>query len=81
MVYYLYLLINCVNMCPIHFHCVHLLYLVYIGYFLNTMVFFGPFWRPLWLSALGSRIVRLMVALAGPALQSQKDQAEKASQG
>ena len=41
-----------------------LFYLVYVGHFLNTIVFFGSFWRPLWLSALGSRLVRLMIAPA-----------------
>jgi len=40
----------------IHFYVVH------VGHFLNTNVLFGPFWRPLCLSALGSRLVRLMVA-------------------
>jgi len=39
-------------------------FLVYVGHFLNTIVFFGPFWRLLWLSAIGSHLVRLMVAPA-----------------
>jgi len=39
-------------------------YLVYVGHFLNTTAFFGPFWRPLWLSTLDSRLVRPMVAPA-----------------
>jgi len=34
----------------------------YVRHFLNTIVFFGPFWRPLWPSALSSRLVRPMVA-------------------
>jgi len=38
--------------------------LVYVGHFLNTIVFFGPFCRPLWLSAVDSRLARLMVAPA-----------------
>jgi len=39
-------------------------YLVYVRHFLNTILFFGPFWRPLWLSALGSHLVCLMIAPA-----------------
>jgi len=39
-------------------------YLVYVRHFLNTILFFGPFWCPFLLRALGSRLVRLMVALA-----------------
>jgi len=39
-------------------------YLVYVRHFLNTILFFGPFWRLLWLSALGSRLARLMVTPA-----------------
>jgi len=39
-------------------------YSVYVGHFLNTSVVFGPFWRPLWFSALDSRLVCLMVAPA-----------------
>jgi len=39
-------------------------YLMYVRHFPNTIVFFGPFWRPLWLSALGSRLLRLMVTPA-----------------
>jgi len=30
----------------------------------TVIVFFGPFWRPLCLSALGRRLIRLMVAPA-----------------
>jgi len=38
-------------------------YLVYVRHFLNhTIIFFRPFWRPLWLSVLSSR--RLIVAPA-----------------
>ena len=39
-------------------------YLLYVAHFLNTILFFGPIWRPLWFSALGSRLIRLMVAPA-----------------
>jgi len=35
-------------------------YVVYVGHFMNTFVFFGLFW----LSAQGSRLVRLLVAPA-----------------
>ena len=64
---YLYLLINCVNVSFIRFNHVHCLFLVYVRHFLNHVVIliFKPFWRPLWSSALGSRLVRLMV---GPPL-------------
>jgi len=49
----------------IHFY---LVLCSYVRHFLkHNIVFFGPFWRPLWLSALGSRLVRLMVATAGNA--------------
>jgi len=37
-------------------------YLVYVRHFLNTFLYFVPFWRRLWLRALSSRLVRLMVA-------------------
>jgi len=51
-----------------HFHHIRYLFLVYLRHFLNhVIIFFGPFRRPLWPSALGSRLVRLMVA---PALQA-----------
>jgi len=49
----------------IHFH------LVYVRPFLNTILFFGPFWLPLWLIALGSRLLRLIVA---PALGAHEHQ-------
>jgi len=39
-------------------------YLAYVRQFLNTFLFVGPFWRPLRLSVLGSRLVRLMVVPA-----------------
>jgi len=47
--------------CFIHFHHVHSVFLVYVRHFLNHTI---VFWRPLWPSALGSRLVRLMVAPA-----------------
>jgi len=37
---YLYLLINCVNVCFVHFHHVHYLFLVCGRHFLNHMVIF-----------------------------------------
>jgi len=43
-------------------------YLVHIGHFLNTIVFFGSLWHPFWLSAIGSRLARLMLAPALTAL-------------
>jgi len=30
------------------------MFLVYVGHFLNTIVFFGPFWRPLFGAPYGS---------------------------
>ena len=57
------LLRNRVNVSFIHIHRVHCPYLAYVRHFLNhVVIFFGPFLRPLWPSALGSRLVCLMVA-------------------
>ena len=59
-----YLLTKCVNMCSIHFHHVHILLLVCLSLPESHNCTFWSFWRPLCFSALGSRVVRLMVAPA-----------------
>jgi len=47
-------------------------YLVYVRHFLNAILLFRHYWRPLLLSVLGSRLVRLM-AVPALSLQLQND--------
>jgi len=58
---------NCVNVCSIHIHHVHSLLLGACSSLPEPRnSIFGPFWRPLRLRTLASRLVRLMVAPALP---------------
>jgi len=57
-------LLNCVNVCSIHFHHVHSLLLGECSSLSEHIVIFGHFWRPLSLSAVGRHLVRLMAAPA-----------------
>jgi len=58
-------LINCVNVCSIHFIMFSHFYLVYVRYFQNhTTVLLGLFWRCFCPRAVGGHFVHLKVAAA-----------------